>query len=358
MITSLQISHVRGLEETSMSLGPSVNMWVGDNGAGKTSVLEAVSILSFGRSFVSSRVRSVIAFDQDSMTVFGKVKRGGTDHRLAVQVGRNDERKLRVDGVAVRGQGALSKILPVLQITPHISDMVSGSPSDRRRFVDWGAFHWSDGNGQLFSGLRRAVLQRNAVLRGGILSEHVLFPWEQQVAQYGEAVNEWREMFVNDLKPSFQSFLAQLGLEVELEIVFRSGWGEKGLSEALAANRNREIKARSALVGPQRADLEILRRGVRASDTLSRGQLKICNLALILAQLSAAGRRGLDPVLCLDDPGAELDEDSLSRVWKVVVDSRAQVLATGITVDRIGVKVDQLEHARVFHVKHGRIMSH
>ena len=82
-----------------MSLGPSVNMWVGDNGAGKTSVLEAVSILSFGRSFVSSRVRSVIAFDQESLTVFGKVKRGGNDHRLAVQVGRNDERKLRVDGV-------------------------------------------------------------------------------------------------------------------------------------------------------------------------------------------------------------------------------------------------------------------
>ena len=110
-----------------MSLGPSVNMWVGDNGAGKTSVLEAVSILSFGRSFVSSRVRSVIAFDQESLTVFGKVKRGGNDHRLAVQVGRNDERKLRIDGVAAKGQGALSKILPVLQITPHISDMVSGS---------------------------------------------------------------------------------------------------------------------------------------------------------------------------------------------------------------------------------------
>ncbi len=341
-----------------MSLGPSVNLLVGDNGAGKTSVLEAISILSFGRSFVSSRVKSVIAFDQLNLTVFGKVKKAGIEHRLAVQVCRNDERKLRVDGLVARGQGALTKILPVLQITPHVLDLISGNPGDRRRFVDWGAFHWSDGNGQLFSGLRRAVLQRNAMLRGGILTERELFPWEQQVAQYGEAVHEWRKKFVDDLNPLFQSFLVGLGLGINLDVVYRSGWGEKGLVEALAANRNREIKARCSLIGPQRADLEIMRGGVKASDVLSRGQLKICNLALILAQLSAAGQRGLDPVLCLDDPGAELDEDSLSRVWKVVLESGAQVLATGINVDRIGVNVSQLEHARVFHVKSGRVFSH
>ena len=341
-----------------MSLGPSVNMWVGDNGAGKTSVLEAVSILSFGRSFVSPRVKSVIAFDQQSLTVFGKVTRFCTDHRLAVQVSRNEERKLRVDGMAARGQGALSKILPVLQITPHVVDLVSGNPADRRKFVDWGAFHWSDGNSQIFSGLRRAVLQRNAVLRGGILSEQELLPWEHQIVQYGELVHGWRRKFVDDLKPLFQKFLRDLGLEIQFDIVFRSGWGEEKLADALANNRTREAKSRSSLVGPQRADLEILREGVRASDTLSRGQLKICNLALILAQLSAAGKRGLEPVLCLDDPGAELDRDSLSRVWKVVVGSGVQVLATGINVDRIGADPAQLEKAKVFHVKHGRVVSH
>ena len=340
-----------------MSLGPSVNMLVGDNGAGKTSVLEAVSILSFGRSFVSSRVKSVIAFDQSDLTVFGKVKRAGVEHELAVQVCRDNERKLRVDGLVARGQAALSRILPVLQITPHVLDLISGNPGDRRRFLDWGAFHWSDGNGQLFSRLRKALVQRNAVLRGGILSAQDLFPWEQQIAQHGEVVNDWRKKFVNDLKPLFQTFLCELGLGIELDVVYRSGWGENGLVEALAANRNREIKARCSLVGPQRADLEITRGGVKASETLSRGELKVCNLALVLAQLSAAGQRGLDPVLCLDDLGAELDGDSLSRVWSVVVASGVQVLATGVTVDRIGVNVFQLGHARVFHVKRGRVVS-
>ena len=160
------------------------------------------------------------------------------------------------------------------------------------------------------------------------------------------------------MKPLFQKFLRDLGLEIEFDVVFRSGWGEEKLTDALATSRKREVKARSSLVGPQRADLEILRGGVRASDTLSRGQLKICNLALILAQLSAAGKRGLEPVLCLDDPGAELDRDSLSRVWKVVVGSGVQVLATGINVDRIGADPSQLGNAKVFHVKHGKVVSH
>ncbi|MGB0224997.1 MAG: DNA replication and repair protein RecF, partial [Litorivicinaceae bacterium] len=74
-----------------MSLGPSLNLWVGSNGAGKTSVLEAVSILSSGRSFVTSRLRSVIAFDQPSLTVFGQVAQASTIHRMAIQVSRDEE---------------------------------------------------------------------------------------------------------------------------------------------------------------------------------------------------------------------------------------------------------------------------
>ena len=132
-------------------------------------------------------------------------------------------------------------------------------------------------------------MQRNAVLRGGILSEQELLPWEHQIAQYGELVHGWRRKFLDDLKPLFQRFLRDLGLEIEVDFVFRSGWGEEKLADALATNRKREVKSRTSLVGPQRADLEILREGVRASDTLSRGQLKVCNLALILRSCRPQG---------------------------------------------------------------------
>ena len=340
-----------------MSLGPSVNLWVGENGAGKTSVLEAVSILSLGRSFATSRIKSIIALDQPSLTVFGRIQGQHQEHRLAVQVNRDDERKLRLDGAVAKNQVALSRLLPVLQMTPHSVDVITGSPGDRRRFMDWGAFHWSGGNGQSFNALRRALLQRNSLLRSGILNGSDLAPWEQQIGLHGEEIDRWRREFVADVRPVFDELLVEMELGIELELVYRNGWGDGDLTSTLEGQRARDIRARSTLSGPHRADFELVRDGAKAGDTLSRGQLKVSNLALVLAQLQASTKRGIAPVLCLDDPGAELDHRFLGRVWEIVVGSGAQVLATGITVDRVGLSEGQARVAEVFHVKHGRIAS-
>jgi DNA replication and repair protein RecF len=357
VITNLHIHHLRGLAETSLSLGPSVNLWVGENGAGKTSVLEAVSILSLGRSFATSRIKSIIALDQPSLTVFGRIQGQHQEHRLAVQVNRDDERKLRLDGAAAKNQVSLSRLLPVLQMTPHSVDVITGSPGDRRRFMDWGAFHWSGGNGQSFNALRRALLQRNSLLRSGILNGSDLAPWEQQIGLHGEEIDRWRREFVADVRPVFDELLVEMELGIELELVYRNGWGDGDLTSTLEGQRARDIRARSTLSGPHRADFELVRDGAKAGDTLSRGQLKVSNLALVLAQLQASTKRGIAPVLCLDDPGAELDHRFLGRVWEIVVGSGAQVLATGITVDRVGLSEGQARVAEVFHVKHGRIAS-
>ena len=144
---------------------------------------------------------------------------------------------------------------------------------------------------------------------------------------------------------------------IQLELSYKNGWGAGSLSEALSQSRSRDLKARSNLVGPHRADFEVGRDGERAADTLSRGQLKIANLALVLAQLRAAAKLGISPVLCLDDIGAELDGDFLSRVWQEVLGSNVQVLATGINVDRTGLESSWFRDAKVFHVKHGSIES-
>ena len=353
MIKLLHIHQVRGLEETSLSLGPSLNVWVGSNGAGKTSVLEAVSILSSGRSFATSRLRSVIAFDQPSLTVFGQVTQTSITHRMAIQVSRDEERKLRLDGAMARGQAALSKVLPVLHLTPHVTDLISGSPGDRRRFLDWGAFHWSGGDATSFASLRRALLQRNAALRSGILDGSALDPWERQIAHFGEAVDNWRCLFLESVKPLFEALCWRLGLGIELELQYKNGWGSMPLLDALRQSRSRDAKMRTTVAGPQRADFDVRRSEERAADTLSRGQLKVANLALTLSQLQAAANLGISPVLCLDDIGAELGKEFLSRVWQEVLETRAQVLATGIDIDRIGLSSDRVRDANVFHVKHG-----
>jgi len=356
VIEAVHLHHVRGLEQTSLSLGPSVNLWVGDNGAGKTSILEAVSILSVGRSFVTSRLKTVISFGEPSLTVFANVvKSPGERHKMAVQISRNDDKKLRLDGESVRGQASLSRHLPVLQITPHSADLISGSPGDRRRFLDWGAFHWSGGVASVFSSFRRAMLQRNTLLRNGIIDQKMLDPWDLQVVTTGSQIDAWRREFLQDIEPRFVRLCSELGLGIDLSLGFKNGWGDEDLEVVLKKTRVRDIKARTSTQGPQRADFEVLRVTHRAVDTLSRGQLKIANLALVLAQLQAAGSRGIEPILCLDDIGAELDTSFLERMWSQILRANAQVLATGITTDRIGLSDAAVEKANVFHVKRGMI---
>ena len=181
----------------------------------------------------------------------------------------------------------------------------------------------------------------------------VLEPWERQIALFGEAVDNWRRSFLNSVKPLFEVLCRRLELGIELELQYKNGWGSMPLLDALRESRSRDVKMRTSVLGPQRADFDIKRSEERAADTLSRGQLKVANLALTLSQLQAAVNLGISPVLCLDDIGAELDKEFLSRVWQEVLETKVQVLATGVDIDRIGLSCDCVKDANVFHVKHG-----
>ena len=355
LIETLNINNLRGLEETSLSLGPSVNLWTGDNGAGKTSILEAVSILSAGRSFVTARTKSIVRFGADALTIFGRVRQNDQSHGLALQVSRSNDRRLRFDGMRAQGQAVLGRVLPVLVLAPQMPGLVVGPPSDRRSFLDWGAFHWSGGSSREFSFLARALSQRNAGLRSGILREDEVDVWDHQIAKLGEVVNGWRQEFVDAVIPRFYELINLLGVDIDLRLEYKKGWGGSCLYQALNDGRARDLRSRTSHVGPHRADFELHRGELKAADTLSRGQLKIISLALVFAQLEVVKARGRSPVLCFDDPGAELDAANLGLVWDVVLGLNCQVLATGITESRIGLNLGKVRDFRVFHVKHGQV---
>lgn len=357
MIELLNLHNVRGLGETSLHLGPSVNLWVGENGAGKTSVLEAVALLSYGRSFVTSRNKSLIASEASELTVFARVRQRQQLHRMAIQLTRGGERRLRFDGGAARGQATLSRALPVLTIAPHIADLVTGNPGDRRRFMDWGAFHCAKGESTAFSALRRALLQRNTGLRSGTISDAHLDAWDQQIAVLGEQVDVWRESFIQQIRPVFKDIVETLGLDLKLDMRYLRGWGSGDLLGELHGGRTRDRKLRSTQVGPHRADLEFRCGSEKASEVLSRGQLKTLTIALILAQLEVARGAGAEPVLCLDDAGAELDSRFQRAIWDEVLRAKCQVLVTGIDVERAGLLPEEVADSTVFHVKQGIIRS-
>jgi DNA replication and repair protein RecF len=355
LIEQLFFQNLRGLAEATCQFAPDLNIWIGDNGAGKTSVLEAVSLLSSGRSFVTSRTKSLIQFDASDLTVFARVCQCGVQNRLAVQCAQSGERRLRVNGAAAKAQSALSRVLPALFIAPQMPDLVTGAPGDRRRFLDWGAFHCAGGRASVFGELRRALLQRNTGLRSGILSDQDLDAWDRQIAGLGEQVHSWRDAFFAQLAAIFAEKVRAFDDELDIELNYQKGWADADLGVALERSRTRDRKQRLTQIGPQRAELSIQRGVDRAADVLSRGQCKTVHMALVLSQLDVAQRVGMSPVLCLDDPGAELDRQHQAVIWNSLKDAGCQVLATGIDLERVGLPASAVEAARVFHVKRGQI---
>ncbi len=162
----LWIENVRNIRSTELSFGPGLNLFVGDNGAGKTAVLEAVHILARGKSFRSSQVGSLIRHGEESLVVRAAVDVNGIDRRLGVQRVRGSRGpEFRVDGAPERKLSNVARLLPLQLVLPDVGQLVFGEPKLRRSWLDWAMFHVEPGYLGALQGFLQALKHRNALLR-------------------------------------------------------------------------------------------------------------------------------------------------------------------------------------------------
>ena len=214
---------------------------------------------------------------------------------------------------------------------PDSHKLIEGSPSERRRFLDWGVFHVEHSYLEAWQRYRRLLGQRNAALvRAGASSE--LRVWTDALAEAGTEIDRFRKAYVEQLAPSLSTHAeALLGHAVTVD--YRPGWrAELGLLEALDASTARDRSLGHTEPGPHRADLSLHVEGRKVHDEASRGQQKLVAAALILAQESvlATARPGRG-VLLVDDPSAELDSAAFGRMLERLATVRSQLLFTGLT---------------------------
>jgi DNA replication and repair protein RecF len=247
----------------------------------------------------------------------------------------------------------LAEALPLQVIDPDVHKLVAGGPDDRRRYVDWIAFHVEHGYLDRWRRFRRALKQRNAALRGGS-GRQALSGWDQELAELGSDIDEVRRRMLDITRPALEEFgEALLGSQVDFE--YQRGWAaEKSLAEALAEAGERDQLAGSTQVGPHRADIRFRYDERQARKLVSRGQQKLLACALILAATDIVQTNLEKPLLLLlDDPSAELDSDSLERLMSRVASLGCQVVATTLEPGRALFS----EPPRLFHVEHGAVTS-
>lgn len=348
-LAELSLQDLRCIEGAELTLQPGSNLLFGANGAGKTSVLEAIFLLGRGRSFRTRLNERLIRHGQAQMRVVGRTVGGALPHVMGLEVARDGGTRARLDAQNVRSLADLATAFPVQVLDPDAHRLIEDSSTRRRRWLDWAVFHVEPGFTGTWTRYNRALQQRNAALRGG---HGDLSIWDAELVKEGERITEARRRVLDALKP-YWGDVSRVLLDEELTLGFQAGWDrETSLGEALAGAAARDRLRKTTTVGPHRADVGIRIRGKPVREVLSRGQQKLAAVALTLCQLEFLKQEHeVLPTLLLDDPSAELDRLRLDRFIDRVRALETQLIVTALDRDfRLFGQPDA-----AFHVEQGRV---
>ena len=359
-----QLHHVRNIESADLEFGPSCNFLIGPNASGKTSLLEGISLLATGRSFRTRQFSSVVSHGFPAAIAHGCVQQ--PDGRLleyGVERAKGGQR-FRISNDQVKSLAELAALLPFQVITPEVSELLLGGPRNRRRFLDWGLFHVEPGFHAHWVRYRKLLRQRNAALRGSQQDQRLLRSWEADFAQSAVALSEAYAAYVEQLQCALSSLAAASWQEwAQIDLKLDPGWQPskaptiEAFVEQLRGQEVRDKQRGFTSVGPHESEVRIRQTGHAARDVLSRGQIKLLSILLMLIQAQQLGtERNGRVLLLLDDLAAELDPGNRQRVLEEVRGAPLQAVITGTqnALLEAGVGAD----CRKFHVEQGRIYAH
>jgi len=325
-----------------------LNFLYGANGAGKTSVLESLVVLSRGRSFRTSQAGELIGGAKNTFSIFASsADESGQTIRLGLE--RSGKRwRGRKNGKDLSQLSHLTRSLPLVLMEPDSHLLVSGPPEVRRKYLDWGMFHVEHGFLDVWRRYSKALKQRNAALRAG--QDTILDSLDDVLADQGERLTAMRRLHSDSIAANIRSLMKEMSFSLQtIEIKYQKGWSGNSYLEALKANRGRDIDHGVTNSGPHRADLLLICGQSPARAVLSRGEQKMFAVSLMLTQAEILGAQGESPVILMDDLASEFDEAHFKNALNRALKTGGQLWLTGTGQSNI-----EASH-KVFHVEQGSV---
>ncbi len=354
------IRRLRNLASVDIAPATRVNLFYGENGSGKTSILEAISLLAQGRSFRSHKPKTLIQHDCAALTVHGRVHSQGADMPLGVSRDREGLARFKANGAPVSSAAVLASYLPVQVINADTFGLLEGSPKIRRQFMDWLVFHVEPGFFPAWKALQRCLKHRNSLLRRDRIDRVELAGWDRELIQLTGQIDGFRAAlmgtFLESFQPLAQEFVALEGLRLN----YYRGWDrDKAYEQVLEEGFQKDREQGFTRLGCHRADLRITLGGQNAAEVLSRGQQKLLVCALKIAQGKVFREMTGRHCLCLvDDLPSELDADRRRLLVDWLNRLETQVFVTGVEREVLLTCWPEggLDNAlKLFHVEHGRV---
>jgi DNA replication and repair protein RecF len=331
-VRSVRLKAFRNHRDTQLQPGPGITLILGNNGQGKTNVLEAISYLSLSKSFYAASDAQVVMIGEDGMEVRATIVDDGghvSDVRVLVDAGTG-KKLVSVNGADLDRISDIVGMFPAVILSPEHYGIVAGGPAERRKFLDIVLCQSSRTYLADMLEYRRVLRQRNkllldARLAGGAVPRE-LPAWTDELVRLGSRVMHRRALFVNDIREGVTTAYNRVaGTTAEATVEYLAAGGiqctqppeEIALEFAHAIDQRayEERKRGSTLVGPHRDDLAFAINSLAAERYASQGEQKTLLIALKLAEFDfVATRSGETPILLLDDVFAELDRHRAARV--------------------------------------------
>ncbi len=348
-IRQLSLTDFRNLKSTTLDFDERLNLVCGNNGSGKTSLLEAIYVLCQAHSFRTHQLKQCIQHGRQGFLLFGRF-----DGFKAGLARRDKKLEIHVDGEAVKRRSELVRLAPINVVNADSFKLIDGAPQQRRSYLDWCLFHVEHEYAEQWASFQHALRQRNRLLKTrqdiGLLDY-----WDQYLVEPSTRLSQMRADYCRRIQAVIDDDLGELLGDISLRVAYRRGWPDDlDLNTALQQQRDRDVKQGFTGSGIHRDEVDLTVDSRPVGEILSRGQGKRLCLALLLAVLKLVDQpRKARIILLIDDLHSELDQAAQSMVYRQLEGLDLQLFISNIE-SSVPTALETKDF-RVFHVEHGII---
>lgn len=362
-IQQLSLINYKNFDQADLSFSEKLNCFIGNNGVGKTNLLDAIYYLSFCKSYFTSIEGMNIKHDTDFFVIQGTYSRSGSTENIYCGLKKQKKKLFKRNDKAYKKLAQHIGLLPLVMVSPADINLIIGGSDERRRFMDGVISQYDKQYLDTLLKYNRVINQRNILLKQfaekNYFDNDSLEIWDEQLAHYGSIISNKRKHFIEDFLPVFQNYYSSISEDKEsVNLKYTTQLDNNDFLTLIAENRPKDRVVKYSTVGTHKDDLDFYLGNYSMRKLGSQGQQKTFLIALKLAQYAFIQKvSGLKPILLLDDIFDKLDAHRVKQIIAITSSKEfGQIFVTDTNREHLDQIIQQVgTDYRIFAVENGTV---